>query len=204
VLDAVTKYRPLFSLLAYSGLRIGEALALQPEDVSLGGLHVRRTLAPAQREGVSLEARLGTPKAGETRTVAIGAHLAGVLRDHIAAERERLFKAGRSFVWLFSTREGAPLDETRVRKAFKTAIRAAGLPESRFTVHSCRHSYASQMLAKGAPLTWVSRQLGHAQVTTTLAFYAWALPQGDAALASLLDPVTSRDQNASAGGNDAT
>lgn len=189
VLEAVAKYRPLFSLLAYSGLRIGEALALQPEDVSANELHVRRTLAPAQREGVTLEDRLGTPKAGDARSVAIGAHLAGVLREHVATERERHFKAGQPFAWLFSTRECAPLDETRVRKAFKAAVKAAGLQESRFSVHSLRHTYASQMLAKGAPIAWVSRQLGHAQVTTTLDFYAWALPQGDAALASLLDPA---------------
>ena len=94
----------------------------------------------------------------------------------------------------------APLDETRIRKAFKVALKAVGLPEGRFTVHSLRHTYASLMLAKGAPLAWVSRQLGHANVTTTLDFYAWALPQGDAALASLVDPVTTRDQTPSAGG----
>lgn len=200
-LAAAAKYPALFTLLAYSGLRLGEALALRPEDVSSSDLYVSRTLAPAQREGVSAEARLGTPKAGESRTVAVGRHLSGVLRDHMAAERERHFKAGRTFLWLFSTRDGTPLDETRVRKAFKAAINAAGLP-SHFTVHSLRHTYASQMLAKGAPIAWVSRQLGHANVTTTLDFYAWALPQGDAALASLLDPVTSRDQDAPGHGND--
>jgi integrase len=53
------------------------------------------------------------------------------------------------------------------------------------------------MLAKGAPIPWVSTQLGHSSVQTTLDFYSWALPQGDTKLASLLDPVTSRDQKAS-------
>lgn len=193
LLAATAQHHALFALLAYSGLRIGEALALQPDDVSAGELHVRRTLAPAQKEGTSLEARLGTPKSGEVRTVSIGTHLGAILRDHIAAERERHFKAGQSFVWLFSTREATPLDEARVRRVFKAAVKATGLP-TRFTVHSLRHSYASQMLAKGAPITWVSAQLGHASVQTTLDFYAWALPQGDSRLASLLDPVTSRDQ----------
>jgi integrase len=196
-LDAATRHRALFATLAFSGLRIGEALALQPDDVGANELHVRRTLAPAQKDGASLEDRLGTPKSGEVRSVSIGAHLSSVLRDHIAAERERHFKAGRSFVWLFSTREGTPLDETRVRKAFKAAVKAAGLP-ARFTVHSLRHSYASQMIAKGAPITWVSAQLGHASVQTTLDFYAWALPQGDNRLASLLDPVATRLDKADA------
>jgi hypothetical protein len=53
-------------------------------------------------------------------------------------------------------------------------------------------------------ITWVSQPLGHASVQTTLDYYAWALPQGDNRLASLLDPVTSREQNASGRMNDAT
>jgi integrase len=138
-------------------------------------------------------------QSGEVRCVSIGAHLAALLRAHITAERERHFKVGRPFEWLFSTREGKPLDEARVRKVWKAAV----LP-ARLTVHSLRHSYASQMLMKGAPITWVSQQLGHASVQTTLDYHAWALPQGDNRLASLLDPVTSRDQDAPGRMNDAT
>jgi integrase len=202
-LDAATKYRALFVLLAYSGLRIGEALALRPDDLDEATIQVRHTLAPVQK-GVNVEDRLGTPKSDECRAVAIGQHLSRVLREHLASERERHFKSGRPFSWLFSTREGLPLDEARVRKLFKAAVKAAGLPAGRFTVHSLRHTYASQMLAKGAPITWVSKQLGHAHVTTTLDFYSWALPQGDSKLASLLDPVTTRDQSGAVGADDAT
>jgi integrase len=60
------------------------------------------------------------------------------------------------------------------------------------------------MLVKGAPIAWVSQLLGHASVQTTLDYHARALPQGDNRLASLLDPVTSRDQEASGRTNDAT
>jgi integrase len=135
---------------------------------------------------------------GERLSDPTRAHLAALLRAQIAIERERHFKAERPFEWLFSSRDGKPLDETRVRKRWKAAVKAAGLSD-RFTVHSLRHSYASQMLMKGAPITWVSQQLGHASVQTTLDYYAWALPQGDNRLASLLDPVTSRDQTGSGG-----
>jgi integrase len=90
-----------------------------------------------------------------------------------------------------SRRQGRPLDEARVRKAWKAAVKTAALP-ARFTVHSLRHSSASQMLMKGAPISWVSQQLGHASVQTTLYYYAWyyawALPQGDNRLASLSIP----------------
>jgi hypothetical protein len=44
---------------------------------------------------VAIDARLGTPKFGETRTVAVGAHADRILRDHIASERKRHFQAHR-------------------------------------------------------------------------------------------------------------
>ena len=46
------------------------------------------------------------------------------------------------------------------------------------------------MLMKGAPLTWVSQQLGHSSPEVTLRWYWWALPSGDKAHASLLDSTT--------------
>ena len=70
--------------------------------------------------------------------------------------------------WLFVTEEGTPLDESRVRKAFAAILKDAGLP-ARFTPHSLRHTYASLMLTKGAPLAWVAAQLGHSSPQVTLA-----------------------------------
>jgi hypothetical protein len=62
--------------------------------------------------------------------------------------------------------------------------KAAGPP--RFRLYDLRHSYATHLLAEGAPLPYVSAQLGHAKPTTTLAHYAWWLPRGDKAWADRL------------------
>src|SRR5260370_33357905 len=43
---------------------------------------------------------------------------------------------------------------------------------------------------KGAPLTWVSQQVGHSSPEVTLRWYWWALPSGNKAHASLLDSAT--------------
>jgi hypothetical protein len=48
-----------------------------------------------------------------------------------------------------------------------------------FRLYDLRHSYASQLLAEGAPITYVAAQLGHARPTTTLAHYAHWIPRGD-------------------------
>ena len=96
------------------------------------------------------------------------------------------------------------MDEARVRVAFKATLKRAGLPR-RFSPHSARHTYASLMLAKGAPLVWVSNQLGHSSLQVTLDWYSWAVPDASRSAADLLDSprpalaaavlVTSGDQD---------
>jgi hypothetical protein len=79
--------------------------------------------------------------------------------------------------WLFPNEEGGPMDESRARKAFKRALKDAQLPT--FRLYDLRHTYASLLLAAGAPITYVSAQLGHANPTTTLRYYArWIPGQG--------------------------
>ena len=87
--------------------------------------------------------------------------------------------------WLFYTDEGTPLDESRVRKAFRQALRRAKLPS--FRVYDLRHTYASLLLAQNAPITYVSAQLGHTDATTTLRWYARWIPRTDKRAVDALD-----------------
>jgi hypothetical protein len=64
-----------------------------------------------------------------------------------------------------------------VSRRFRGLVRRAGLP--RFRLYDLRHTYATHLLAEGAPITYVADQLGHAKPTTTLAHYAHWLPRGD-------------------------
>jgi len=80
--------------------------------------------------------------------------------------------------WVFCTEAATPLDESRVRKAFGRALRSAKLPG--FRLYDLRHTFASLLLAHGAPITHVSAQLGHRDATTTLRWYARWLPRAEA------------------------
>src|SRR5688500_14746674 len=53
-----------------------------------------------------------------------------------------------------------------------------------------RHTYASLLLAAGAPITYVSAQLGHANPSTTLRYYAKWIPSQGRRWADLLDRVS--------------
>src|SRR5262245_55224247 len=66
------------------------------------------------------------------------------------------------------------VDESRVRKHFAEALRHAKLDS--FTLYDLRHTFASQLLARGAPITYVAAQLGHANPAITLQFYAHWVP----------------------------
>jgi integrase len=63
-----------------------------------------------------------------------------------------------------------PYDKWKAGDAFRRTLKRAGLPH--FRLYDLRHIYASLLLAAGAPITYVSAQLGHANPTTTLHHYA--------------------------------
>jgi hypothetical protein len=71
--------------------------------------------------------------------------------------------------WLFPNEVGRPMDEAKVSRVFRLVLERAGL----------RHTFASLLLAAGAPNTYVAAQLGHANPSTTLRFYARAAAGGD-------------------------
>jgi integrase len=85
--------------------------------------------------------------------------------------------------WIFPSAAGTFLDESNVRKAFNRILDAAGL--HRRGPHQMRHTFASLLLQDGAPITYVSRQLGHKDASITLRVYAHWLP--DAATAKAVD-----------------
>ena len=70
-------------------------------------------------------------------------------------------------------------------KAFRRLLKAAGLPG--FRLYDLRHTYASLLLAAGAPITYVSAQLGHATPTTTLRYYAKWIPSKGQRWVEVLD-----------------
>ncbi len=77
--------------------------------------------------------------------------------------------------WVWANEKGQRIDINNVKvKSFKRVLRKAGLRDIRY--HDLRHTYASQLLAQGEPVTYVSQQLGHANPQITLKVYARWIP----------------------------
>ena len=161
-------YTTLYALLAKTGLRPGEALALQPGDLDFASrtLRVERALA---------HGRLKDTKTHSARSVDLAPGLVSTLRRHVAAlSTEALRRGWGEPEWLFPNEAGHPFDEGKVAKVFQRALKKAEVP--RFRLYDLRHTYASLLLVEGAPLTYVSAQLGHTNLATTLRWYARWIP----------------------------
>ena len=75
---------------------------------------------------------------------------------------------------IFATSAGNPILRRQIQREFKKILFENNLPEIRF--HDLRHTAASLMLGIGTPVLQVSRQLGHAQASTTLDIYGHLIP----------------------------
>jgi integrase len=162
----VPRLAPLFLLMARTGLRLGEGLALQWDDFDLPSrtLHVARNLSGG---------RIGTPKSGAGRDVDVSQQLADRLtRYRVARATEALRRGwGELPAWLFCTRTAQPFHPRVIQRAFARVLRETKLP-GHFTPHSLRHSFASLLLHEGRSVIYVARQLGQRCGSLTSPFSA--------------------------------
>ena len=148
---AVSKPRDatLISVLAYAGLRPGEALALQWRDIRQQTILVERAVSLGEEKDT---------KTTRHRTVRLLAPLASDLREwNLRSGRpdgqDLLFPSASGTVWSLAAYQSWR------RKAFDRAVVCAGLEHAR--PYDLRHSFASLLLHEGRSVIYVARQLGH-------------------------------------------
>jgi integrase len=143
----------IYLTAAFTGLCLGELLALTWRDVDFAGSVVR--VRTSYAAGV-----LTTPKSGKVRAVPLTPDVASALAQ-----------LGRRENWVgdddlvFAGEAGGHLDGSALRRRYKEALGRAGLRALRF--HDLRHTFGTRMIAK-ADIRRVQEWMGHADIQTTM------------------------------------
>jgi integrase len=164
------RHRLFFELLAATGVRISEAIALQR-------LHFQLEVGEPEvcvRRAIVRE-RIEAPKSKYgRREVRLPAPLAANLRARLTAQPDQ-----DSIALAFPNDSGGPLDPNNLRRrVLKSLVEEVNAPWAGF--HTFRHTFASIHLNQGTNLLQLSRALGHHSPAFTLTRYTHLLPGDDA------------------------
>lgn len=140
------EYRCFYALMAFAGLRRTEAQKVRAEDIAGGKLRV-------------------TGKRGKYSSLPIGKRLAGYLEEY--AERSGIREG-----FLFPRLSNVHADSHRLA----ATVERAGLSPEGAHFHRFRHSFASNLLVRGASIKAVQLLMRHENVTLTLSIYSHLLP----------------------------
>ncbi|MDI6797288.1 MAG: site-specific integrase [Desulfatibacillaceae bacterium] len=160
----------LVHLAIYSGLRVSEIAALK-----IGDLHIN---------GKATCLIVQNGKGGRRREVYLDKELVRHLKSHIKTKYQAWGESVDEAAPFFLGRDGQHYTTTALQLSFKRALQEACLPE-RYSIHSCRHTYATILLSKTNNLRFVQKQLGHASLNMT-SLYADVLPETNQALADAI------------------
>ncbi len=140
--------RALLELFYATGMRVSELCGLKLDDMHFDDGYLRC---------------IG--KGSKTRVVPFGAASREALEHYLLTVRPKLEKKGPSR-FVFLTVRGGAFTRQRLWQIVRIYTRRAGIDKP-VSPHTLRHSFASHLLANGAPLRVIQEMLGHADIATT-------------------------------------
>ena len=175
--DTSLKKYALFRLLSFSGMRVGECLALTWHDLDFKNntIAINKTLARTNN-GIKIQ----TPKTkASNRVVSLDTETIQVLKMWQLDQRKQLLKVGINAMdskqLIFSNTKNKFIIIPTVRLAIKQIAKKAGI--HLITTHGFRHTHATLLFASGLDIKQVQARLGHSNVQTTLNIYTHAMKE---------------------------
>ena len=185
------KWRLITHLLIVTGCRRGEIMGLRWEKVDFDNNRVKidRALISSKSKGVYEE----STKTSDIRYLTLPRETMDLLRLH---KREQLrLQLANGDRWLhtgyvFTQDNGDRMNPDSITGWLKDFSTRHGLPH--INPHAFRHTVASVLLANGTDIVTVSKQLGHASITTTESFYSHIIEENKAKAADCIANVLIR------------
>lgn len=170
-----TKYKVAIILTVFTGVRLGELMGLEWQDVDFknGIISINRSSQYLADMGVFTK----VPKTESSiREIAIPEFIISLLEEYKLWYEEQKSIYGE--LWTNSDRlfvqvDGKPMHPSTISKWFVKYVGQIGLPVINF--HGLRHTNASLLVAQNVDIAVISARLGHAQISTTLDFYVHPL-----------------------------
>lgn len=146
----------LYLTAAFTGLRLGELLALQWRDIDFAGDAIR------VRRSYNVHGGVGTPKSGKVRSVPMVPDVA----QRLARLGERVHFTGEDAL-VFPGESGGFQDATSLRERYRAAQKRADLRPLRF--HDLRHTFGT-LAVRRAEVPAVQAWMGHSDIQTTMRY----------------------------------
>jgi integrase len=176
--------RPFITTAFFTGMRYGELVALKWRDIDFNSkkIIVRRSIS----HGVE-----NSTKTGKVRIV-------DMLTPVHDALKEKFKENGLTSEYIFTTRKGTPYSESAAITTthWKPLLKRCGIAYR--VPYNTRHTFATLMLLNGEDILWVSKMLGHADVSTTMRYYIKFIEEKGKKRATFLDKHFSKNRTVSA------
>lgn len=173
--DIDLKKYTLFRLLAYSGIRVGECLALTWHDLDFKNntVNINKTLAR-----INNGFKIQIPKTKSSiRKISLDVETIQVLKKWQLEQRKQLLKIGINALdsqqLIFNSNKNSFIFNSVIVYDIKLIAKKAGLYP--ITTHGFRHTHATLLFASGLDIKQVQARLGHSNVQTTLNIYTHAI-----------------------------
>ncbi|PLS04602.1 tyrosine-type recombinase/integrase [Bacillus halotolerans] len=167
-------YYIFFKTLLETGMRKGEAVALQRKDIDLKNnfININKSLDFQVKEGEEI---FGETKTYESeRRIKISNSLAKELTTHMNYLNDNRIVFNKIYEHeldlVFCRQDGKPLPKSTLFNALNRILKKAGL--EKMPIHGLRHTHAVLLLESGASMKFVQERLGHKNITITSDVYS--------------------------------
>lgn len=181
LIDNASEFMKTFLTVAFfTGMRSGELIAIKWEDIDFNTnkIIVRRSM----RQGIE-----GSTKTGKIRIIDMLQPVRDILKKQFA-------RNGLSREYIFTNRKGTPyrqsssITDTHWKPLLKRCTMAHRV------LYNTRHTFATLMLKNGEDILWVSKMLGHTDVSTTMKYYIKFVEEKGQKRAQFLDKMFDKNR----------
>lgn len=165
-----TLYKEIFLVLLHTGIRVGESLALDIDDVDFESKQITIDKILTKKRNGKVEIHYSNTSATKdgTRTVDINEFFCDSLI--IAVEKAKNNKNNKQHL-LFCNLDGTLISTSAINSAFKRICSKISISKKDINTHMLRHTFATRCIEAGISLPVLQTLMGHSKIQTTIDTY---------------------------------